>query len=169
MAYDYYGRWIPDTGNPWDPRARQQTPPPGYSNYGRMPDPNAYNVQQPAGLSVTPKMFHADIVPIRSESDVHNDIVPPTGESRMYMSEDDRLIATKRVGPNGVETVFYDRRPDAPASAPIDPQNIVLRSELDGLVNRIIDARINQNAPAAQPGYEQSTARATVDNAGGRT
>ena len=171
MPYDMYGRWVPDTA--WDQRSRNQNAAvPGYSNYGQ-PTPGAgyaYNQPgpgaaygygpQPAGLSVTPKMYHADIVPIKSEADVNNDIVPPNGEARMYMSEDDRLIATKRVGPNGVETRFYDRRPDSPPQPHIDPQSVVLRSEIDDIVNRIIDDRISRNAQP-EPIYNQPDASAT--------
>lgn len=182
MAYDYYGRWVPDNpngwsqrdANDWSQRSRQSNPPPGYSSYGQQPNPGAYNSygQQPAGLTVTPRMYHADIVPIKSEADVHNDIVPPTGEPRMYMSEDDRLIATKRVGPNGVEEHFYDLRPPAPPAPSIDPQTLVLRSEIDGIVNRIvnqvIDERIAQSAEP--PAYEQPApppARAASKPTGG--
>jgi hypothetical protein len=177
MGYDYYGRWIPDNPNFWDQRNRQNTPPPGFSSYGRQPDPNAFNAyaQQPAGLSVTPKMYHADIVPIRSEADVINDIVPPTGEARMYMSEDDRLVATKKIGPNGVEIHFYDQRPDASAAPQLDPQNLVLRSEIDGIVSRIvnqvIDERIAQTAapqPAAYAPPEPAVTRG-AKTAGGKT
>ena len=182
MAYDRYGRWTPDNYPTWDPYSRQSVPLPGYSSngqptpgtgygYGQPNNPAAVYGQQPAGLSVTPKMYHADIVPIKTEADVTNDIVPPNGEARMYMSEDDRLIATKRVGPNGVETVFYDRRPAASPPGQIDPKSVVLRSEINGIVNRVIDERIAQNAPP-EPVYSQPetpAARTPAKQTGGKT
>lgn len=183
MGYDMYGRWVPDDPNAWNQRNRQ-TPPPGGNNYGSQ-YPTGYNScgqsnpaggyaygQQPAGLTKTPEMFHADIVPINNERDVREDIVPPTGEPRVYMSRDERLIATKCVGPNGVEMVFYDRRPDAAPTQQIDPQNVVLRSELDSLVrgiaNQVIDERIAL-APTYEQPQEPAPARAAARTAGGKS
>ena len=37
-------------------------------------------------------------------------------------SRDERLMATKCVGPNGVEMAFYDRRPDAAPAQPLPPR-----------------------------------------------
>ena len=181
MAYDMYGRWIPDDpNNAWNQRNRQNPPPGNYGNaypngYNGYNQPNppggyAYN-QQPAGLTKSPEMYHADIVPINGERDVREDIVPPTGEPRVYMSRDERLMATKCVGPNGVEMAFYDRRPDAAPAQQLDPQNVVLRSELESLVrgiaNKVIDERIAQT-PVYEPPQEPAPSRVPAKSAGGK-
>lgn len=167
MPYDPFGRWYnapndPRMGMPFDPRQQPPMPVPGFSSYGQPPAsmPQPVQPQAPAGVSVTPAMMHADIIQISGEQDVRDAIVPADGVPRMYMTDDERLFATKRIGPNGTEITFYDPRPAEPAAPKFDPREFVKYTDLGQIIGQYVDnkfaqmmqttASVEQPAPVAQ-------------------
>lgn len=153
MAYDMYGRWVPDnqidprTGYPYGMRTQPQPGPvPGYSSFNQPTPPMQPQPapQPPAGITMTPAMMHADIIQITGEQDVRDAIVPADGVPRMYMTDDERLFATKRMGPNGPKITFYDPRPEEPPAPKFDPREFVKYTDLGPIIGQYVDNKFAQ-------------------------
>lgn len=176
MSWTYDGRWIEDgRQGMYDPRndprymmqqPRQPVPPSGYSYYNQPASAPMQPPMQPApgGMTVTPEMVHVDIERVRGEQDVIDAIVPADGTSRMFMTADERMIGTKCMGPNGPDITFYYPQKYKPEPK-LDPRDVVLRSELEPMLDRWYNSRM-QAAPMQQTGpYPSQQAQTPMEAA----
>lgn len=86
---------------------------------------------QPAQQMPQPSSRMTEVFPAASEKAVLE--FPVTaGTTQMFVANDESFIAVKEVSVTGqISTIFFDRRPPAPAEKPVDLTAYVTREELD--------------------------------------
>ena len=87
--------------------------------------------QQPVQQMPQPASRMTEVFPAASEKAVLEFPVQ-AGATVMLVANDDSFVAIKEASVTGqISTVFYDRRPPAPAEKPVDLTAYVTREELD--------------------------------------
>ena len=87
--------------------------------------------QQPVQQMTQPASRMTEVFPAASEKAVLE--FPVTaGMTQMFVANDESFIAVKEVSVTGqISTMFFDRRPPAPAEKPVDLTAYVTREELE--------------------------------------
>lgn len=87
--------------------------------------------QQPVQQMTQPASRMTEVFPAANEKAVLE--FPVTaGTTQMFVANDESFIAVKEVSVTGqISTMFFDRRPPAPAEKPVDLTAYVTREELE--------------------------------------
>lgn len=135
---DNYGRWYPDYPG------QQPYQDPVYMQ--RIQQQAAPHVQQPAqqapvSQDMTP-VIRTEMQQVKSIEAI--DSIPMgAGESRMFMTQDEKAIIIRSMFANGQHSDrIYDERPPAPPAPKFDPAEYVRRDEVDQLIREALAAYI---------------------------
>ena len=132
---DQYGRWYPDYPG------QQPSQDPAYLRAVGQPVPGHTQQPGPAPQQNMTPVIRTEMQQIKNMADIDN-IPIGAGETRMFMTADEKNIVIRSVYANGQHSDrIYDERPPEPPAPKFDPSEYVRKDELEKLLANAVATR----------------------------